>query len=95
MSELESVRIHCYAKLESVRIGKCQNWKVSELLKIGKCQNWKVSETACIGKCKNWNSDTFQFCSKWAKKWILKLPILTLSNLPLGGTFKFTKTASC
>ena len=37
--------------LESVRIGKCQNWKVSELesVRIGKCQNWKVSETVWIG----------------------------------------------
>ena len=30
--------------LESVRIGKCQDWKVSELesVLIGKCDNWKV-----------------------------------------------------
>ena len=41
VSELESVRIHFYAKLESVRIGKCQNWKVSESesVRIEKCQN--------------------------------------------------------
>ena len=41
VSELESVIIHFYAKLESVRIGKCQNWKVSESesVRIGKCQN--------------------------------------------------------
>ena len=34
------------SELESVRIGKCQNWKVSALesVRIGKCQNWKVSE---------------------------------------------------
>ena len=35
------------SELESVRIGKCQNWKVSELesVKIGKeSQNMKVSE---------------------------------------------------
>ena len=33
-------------ELESVRIGKCQNWKVSELesVRIGNRQNWKVSE---------------------------------------------------
>ena len=70
MSELEGVRIHFYAKLESVRIGKCQNWKVSEsesvriaanwkapeFIKFGKCQNWKVSEleSVRIGKCQNW-----------------------------------------
>ena len=48
-------------------IGKCQNWKVSELesvriqflpilKEIGKCQNWKVSESesARIGKFQNW-----------------------------------------
>ena len=45
VSELESVRMHFSSKLESVRIGKCQNWKVSELesVIIGKCHNWKVS----------------------------------------------------
>ena len=49
------------------RIGKCQNWKVSESkfcpfwkklesVRIGKCQNWKVSEldSVRIGKCQNW-----------------------------------------
>ena len=30
VSELESVRMHLSSKLESVSIGKCQNWKVSE-----------------------------------------------------------------
>ena len=32
-------------------IGKCQNWKVSEL----ECQNWKVLEleSVRIGKCQN------------------------------------------
>ena len=41
---LESVRIHFLPILEE--IGKCQNWKVSELesVRIGKSQNWKVSE---------------------------------------------------
>ena len=47
-------------RLESVRIGKCQNWKVSELesVRIGKCQNWKVSEleSVRIGKCLNLES---------------------------------------
>ena len=40
------------SELESVRIGECQNWKVSELesVRIGKCQNWKVSE---LEKCQN------------------------------------------
>ena len=42
---------------ESVRIGKCQNWKVSESesVRIGKCQNQKVSEleSVRIGKCQN------------------------------------------
>ena len=50
---------------EVVRIGKCQNRKVSELKSVrmaknckvsefitfGTCQNWKVSETAQIGNC--------------------------------------------
>ena len=37
-------------KLESVRIGKCQNRKVSELdsVRIGKCQNRKVSELESV-----------------------------------------------
>ena len=39
-------------------MGKCQNWKVSELesVIIGKCQNWKVSEleSVIIGNCQNW-----------------------------------------
>ena len=54
------------SELESVRIGKCQNWNVSNLEsvrilflpileEIGKCQNWKVSEleSVRIGKCQN------------------------------------------
>ena len=41
----------CHGRLESIRIGKCQNRNVSEsilpfLSKIRKSQNWKVSETA-------------------------------------------------
>ena len=36
VSELESVRMHFSSKLESVRIGKCQNWKVSESFNSGK-----------------------------------------------------------
>ena len=50
VSELESVRMLFSSKLESVRIGKCQNWKVSELesVRIGKCQNWKVSELESV-----------------------------------------------
>ena len=55
---LESVRMNFSSKLESVRIGKCQNWKVSELesVRIGKCQTRKVSEleSVRIGKCQNW-----------------------------------------
>ena len=55
MSELESVRIQILPILEE--IGKCQNWKVSELeiVRIGKCQNWKVSksESVRIRKCQN------------------------------------------
>ena len=48
---LESVRIHFLPILEE--IGKCQNWKVSELesVRIGKCQNWLALS----------DSDTFQF----------------------------------
>ena len=57
VSELESVRMHFSSKLESVRIGKHQNRKVSELesVRIEKCQNWKVSklESVRIGKCQN------------------------------------------
>ena len=51
MSELESVRMHFSSKLESVRIGKCQNRKVSELerVRIGKGQNRKVSELESVG----------------------------------------------
>ena len=55
---------NCLEKLESVRIGKCQN---SFFAQIGKCQNqtvsklesvkisqnWKVSELLNIGKCQN------------------------------------------
>ena len=50
VSKLESVRMHFSSKLESVRIGKCKNWKVSELesVRIGKCQNWKVSESESV-----------------------------------------------
>ena len=63
------------SELESVRIGKCQNWKVSELesVRIRKCQNWKVSALESVrifrffkyGANDAWvtpnNSDTFQF----------------------------------
>ena len=58
MSELESVRMHFSLKLESVRIGKCENQKVSELesIRIGKCQNWKVPESE---KGKNWKVSKF------------------------------------
>ena len=55
MTELESVGMHFSSKLESARIGNCQNRKVSESesVRIGKCQNWKVSEleSVSIGKC--------------------------------------------
>ena len=53
MSELESIRIQFLPILEE--IGKCLNWKVSELesvriesVRIGKCQNWKVSESESV-----------------------------------------------
>ena len=53
VSELESARIHFLPILS--KIGKCQNWKVSESesVRIGKCQNRKVSESESvrIGKC--------------------------------------------
>ena len=61
-------------ELESVRIGKCQNWKVSELesVRIWKCQNWKVSESESvrIGKCQNWKvskleSVRIEKCQNW------------------------------
>ena len=55
VSELDSVRIQFLPILEEV--GKCLNWKVSELesVRVGKCQNWKVSESESvrIGKCQN------------------------------------------
>ena len=58
MSEQDSVRMHFSSKWEWVRIGKCQNWKVSELesVRIGKCQKRKVSglESVRIGKCQNY-----------------------------------------
>ena len=54
MSELESVRIHFLPILS--KIGKCQNWKVSELesVRIGKCQNRKVSELESVRNCSVW-----------------------------------------
>ena len=52
--ELESVRIHFLPILS--KIGKCQNWKVSESAWIGKCQNWKVLELLILGKCQNSSS---------------------------------------
>ena len=54
---LESVRIGKCQNAFFFKIGKCQNRKVSELesARIGKCQNWKVSEleSVRIGKCQN------------------------------------------
>ena len=46
LSELKFVRIHFYLKLEIVRFGICQNWKLSEseFFRIGICQNWNLSE---------------------------------------------------
>ena len=45
-------------RLESVRIGKCQNAFFFKIGKCqnGKCQNWKVSEleSVKIEKCQNW-----------------------------------------
>ena len=43
---LKTVRISLCSILEMVRIGNCQNWKLSELeiVRIGNCQNWKFSE---------------------------------------------------
>ena len=60
VSELESVRMHFSLKLESVRIGKCQNWKVSEFsdsLNIGENDAWvtimvqTMSLETSIGTC--------------------------------------------
>ena len=44
--QLQRGQIGKFERLKSVRIGKCQNCKVSELesVRIGKCQNLKVSE---------------------------------------------------
>ena len=54
---LESVRIGKCQNAFFFKIGKCQNRKVSKLenVRIGKCQNWKVSESESvrIGKCQN------------------------------------------
>ena len=64
----------CLERLESVRIGKCQNaffFKIGkcqnaffsklESVRIGKCQNRKVSEleSVRIGKCQNWKVSEF------------------------------------
>ena len=54
VSELESVRIHFYAKLESARIGKCQSWKVSEEESVRIDKNWKVSELESVRNCSDW-----------------------------------------
>ena len=52
-----------WKKLESVRNGEFQNWKVSESesVRIGNCQNWKVLEleSVRIGKCQNWKVSEF------------------------------------
>ena len=57
IERLESVRIGKCQNPFLCQIGKCQNWKVSELesVRIGKCQNRKVSESESvrIGKCQN------------------------------------------
>ena len=49
--------MHFSSRFESVRIGKYQNWKVSELesVKVGKCLHWKMSElqSVRIRKCQN------------------------------------------
>ena len=80
MSEVESVRMHFSSKLDSVRIGKCQNWKVSELkvlelesVNIGKCQNWKVSklESVRFGKCQN---PKVSKCESFRIIWSLIIP---------------------
>ena len=60
-----------WKKLERVRIGKCQNWKESELesVWIGKCQNLKVSEfeSVRIWKCRNRKVSEPSFCPLWKK----------------------------
>ena len=49
MSELESVRMHFSSKLESVRIGNCQNWKLSELESIRIFRFFKYgANDACV-----------------------------------------------
>ena len=52
-------------RLESVRIGKCQN---PFLCQIGKCQNRKVSESESvrIGKCQNcWELESVRIAENW------------------------------
>ena len=41
-------------RLESVRIGKCQNRRVSELESVRNCSVWKVSELECVRTCLDW-----------------------------------------
>ena len=50
------------SELESVRIGKCQNRKVSELESVRNCSVWKVSEleSVRIGKCQNLKVSEFE-----------------------------------
>ena len=61
----ESVFCHFLKKLKIVRIGNCQNWKLSELeiVRIGNCQNWKLSELEFvrIGICHNWKLSESEF----------------------------------
>ena len=55
---LESVRIGNCQNAFFLKIGKRQSQKMTEVesVRFGKCQNWKVSELKSlrIGKCKNW-----------------------------------------
>ena len=65
-------------RLESVRIGKCQNpffahfeqnWEVSELesVRIGTCHNRKVSELESVRNCSDWKESEIAQIGKCQK----------------------------
>ena len=84
MSELESVRIHFYAKLESVRIGKCQNSSSLE-----KCQKLLGLESVRIGKCQKLHRlESVRSCSDWKVSEIAQIgkcqKLLRLKSVRIG-----------
>ena len=80
LSEMEFFRIrfcHFLKKLEIVRIGICQNWKLSQLkiVRIWICQNWKLSELEFVWSCLLGPGTKFQ---KNCYAWIAKLHAISL-----------------